>query len=145
MSTGAVADAPKLLAEMVYSGMFDRFPRLQMVFGEVNVGWVPLVLESMDDHYNRDRIWTRTELARMPSSYWRTNFAATFIIDKFGIRNRDLIGSETILWSTDYPHHRCDWLESQRLIAEHMDGVAAAEATAMCAGNAARIYGIAAS
>jgi hypothetical protein len=71
MSTGAVADAPKLLAEMVYSGMFDRFPRLQMVFGEVNVGWVPLVLESMDDHYNRDRIWTRTELARMPSSYWR--------------------------------------------------------------------------
>jgi len=145
MSTGAVADAPKLLAEMVYSGMFDRFPRLQMVFGEVNVGWVPLVLESMDDHYLRDRIWTKTELERMPSTYWRTNFAATFIIDKFGIRNRDLIGSETILWSTDYPHHRCDWLESQRLIADHMDGVPAAEAAAMCAGNAARIYGLAAS
>jgi predicted TIM-barrel fold metal-dependent hydrolase len=142
MSTGAVADAPKLLAEMVYSGMFDRFPRLQFVFGEVNVGWVPVVLESMDDHYNRDRIWTKTELQRMPSTYWKTNFAATFIIDRFGIRNRDQIGSETIMWSTDYPHHRCDWLESQRIIAEHMQGVPAQEAAAMCAGNAARIYGI---
>jgi predicted TIM-barrel fold metal-dependent hydrolase len=142
MSTGAVQDAPKLLAELVYSGMFDRFPKLQFVFGEVNVGWVPLVLESMDDHYVRDRIWTKTELERMPSTYWRTNFAATFIIDKFGIRNRDLIGPETILWSTDYPHHRCDWLESQRIIREHMDGVSADEATAMCSGNAARIYGL---
>jgi len=143
MSTGAVSDAPKLLAEMIYSGMFDRFPRLQIVFGEVNIGWVPVVLESMDDHYVRDRIWTKTELDRMPSTYWRTNFAATFIIDKFGIRNRDLIGPETILWSTDYPHHRCDWLESQRIIAEHMQGVPADEAAAMCAGNAARIYGLA--
>ncbi|HSQ00511.1 MAG TPA: amidohydrolase family protein [Candidatus Dormibacteraeota bacterium] len=143
MSTGAVQDAPKLMAEMVYSGMFDRFPTLQIVFGEVNVGWVPEVLESMDDHYTRDRIWTKTELARMPSTYWRTNFAGTFIIDKFGIRNRDLIGPETILWSTDYPHHRCDWPESQRLIAEHMQGVPRDEAAAMCAGNAVRIYKLA--
>jgi predicted TIM-barrel fold metal-dependent hydrolase len=140
MSTGAVADAPKLLAE---SGMFDRFPKLRIVFGEVNVGWVPEVLESMDDHYTRDRIWTKTDLARMPSTYWKTNFAATFIIDKFGVRNRDLIGPETMLWSTDYPHHRCDWLESRRIIAEHMEGVPADEAAAMCAGNAARIYGLA--
>ena len=66
MSTGAVQAAPKLLAEMVYSGMFDRFPKLKIVFGEVNVGWVPLVLESMNDHYLRDRIWTKTELERMP-------------------------------------------------------------------------------
>jgi len=79
----------------------------------------------------------------MPSSYWRDQLRPRpFIIDKSGFRNRDLIGPETILWSTDYPHHRCDWLESQRLIAEHMDGVRR-EAAAMCAGNAARIYGIA--
>ena len=143
MSTGAVADAPKLLAEMVYSGMFDRFPRLQMVFGEVNVGWVPVVLESMDDHYNRDRIWTKTELQRMPSTYWKTNFAATFIIDRFGVRSRDQIGTETMMWSTDYPHHRCDWHETRRIIDEHMQGVPAREAAAMCAGNAQRIYGIA--
>jgi len=142
MSTGAVQDAPKLMAEMIYSGMFDRFPKLQIIFGEVNVGWVPEILESMDDHYTRDRIWTKTDLKRMPSTYWKTNFAGTFIIDKFGIRNRDLIGYETILWSSDYPHHRCDWLESQRIIKEHMAGVPANEAAAMCAGNAARLYGL---
>jgi predicted TIM-barrel fold metal-dependent hydrolase len=140
MSTGAVADAPKLMAEMIYSGMFDRFPKLQFVFGEVNVGWVPEVLESMDDHYNRDKIWTHTELKRMPSTYWKTNFAATFIIDKFGIKNRHEMGVDTIMFSTDYPHHRCDFGETQRIIEEHMKGVSPDERAKMLAGNAARVY-----
>jgi hypothetical protein len=34
--------------------------------------------------------------------------------------------------------------ETQRLIAEHMDGVPASEAAAIRAGNAARIYGLSA-
>jgi predicted TIM-barrel fold metal-dependent hydrolase len=142
MSTGALADAPKIICEMIFSGMFDRFPGLRIVFGEVNVGWVPVLKELMDDHYNRDRYWTRTNLAKMPSDYWRSNFAATFIIDKFGVRHRDEIGVETMLWSNDYPHHRCDWLESRRIIDEHMDGVPAAEREAMLSGNAVRIYGL---
>ena len=76
----------------------------------------------------------------MPSTYWNSNFAATFIIDKFGVKNRADIGVNTICWSTDYPHHRCDWLESQRIITEHMQGVNDTERAAMLAGNAVRIY-----
>jgi hypothetical protein len=140
MSTGAVSDAPKLLAERVQRDAFHRSPRPGS-FCEVNIGWVPVVLESMDDHYVRDRIWTKTP-ARMPST------TGAPISRR---RSSSMSGSATATdrarddpWSTDYPHHRCDWLESQRIIAEHMQGVPAAEAAAMCAGNAARIYGIAA-
>jgi len=82
----------------------DRFPRLQMVFGEVNVGWVPLVLESMDDHFNRDRIWTkdraRAHAEQLLADQLRRDLHHRQVRD----RNRDLIGPETILWSTDYPH-----------------------------------------
>ena len=143
MSCSAMADSPKIIGQFIFAGVFDRFPKLQCVLGETNVGWVPVFLEMMDDHYIRDRHWTQTNLERMPSSYWRSNWAATFIIDKFGIKNRAAIGSETIMWSTDYPHHRCDWLESQLIIEEHMDGVPADERAAMLAGNAVRIYGLA--
>ncbi len=143
MSTGALADAPKLMCELIFAGVFDRFPKLKFVFGEVNVGWVPALKELMDDHYNRDRHWTKTNLKKMPSEYWESNFAGTFIIDKFGVKHRDEIGIDTMLWSTDYPHHRCDWLESQRIIDEHMVGVPADERAKMLAGNTVRIYGLA--
>ena len=142
MSCTAFADSPKLVAQLIFAGVFDRFPKLQFVFGETNVGWVPVFKEMMDDHYLRDRHWTKTNLKRMPGTYWDSNFAATFIIDKFGIKNREDIGVKNILWSTDYPHHRCDWLESQRIISEHMKGVPDNERALMLAGNAVRIYGL---
>ena len=142
MSCTAFQDSPKLVAQLIFAGVFDRYPKLQFVLGETNVGWVPLFKELMDDHYQRDRYWTKTNLERMPSTYWNSNFAATFIIDKFGIKNRHDIGVNTVMWSTDYPHHRCDWLQSQRIINEHLEDVPEVERRAILAGNAARIYGL---
>ena len=140
MSCTAFQDSPKLVAQLIFAGVFDRFPKLQFILGETNIGWVPVFKELMDDHYLRDRHWSKCNLQRMPSTYWNSNFAATFIIDKFGVKNRADIGVNTICWSTDYPHHRCDWLESQRIITEHMQGVNDTERAAMLAGNAVRIY-----
>jgi predicted TIM-barrel fold metal-dependent hydrolase len=142
MSTTNMVDSPKIVASMVFAGVFDRYPKLRVVLGEVGIGWVPALLESMDDMYVRDRYWTKTSLERQPSSYWQSNFAATFIIDRFGVKNRHDMGVETILWSNDYPHHRCDWLETRRVIEEQMQGVPPAERAAMLAGNTARIYGL---
>lgn len=139
----SLENMPRLIGETVYSGIFDRYPNLRFVGGEVNVGWVPGALELLDDHYQRDRYWTKAKLEKdKPSDYYRSNWGLTFIIDKFGVKFRHEIGIETMLWSNDYPHHRCDWLESQRLIEEHMVGVPADERYLMTAGNAVRIYGL---
>ena len=54
------------LTRHFFSGLFDRFPKLQMVFGEINVGWIPAVLENMDDVYARDRYWSKTEIKILP-------------------------------------------------------------------------------
>lgn len=142
MSTTAMADSPKLVAELIFQGVFDRYPKLKFGLGETNIGWVPAFLEMMDDHYDRDHHWSNCHLKKRPSEYWKSNFHATYIIDRFGMRNRHAIGVETIMFSTDYPHHRCDWLETQRIIKEHMEGVPEAERKAILAGNAARLYGL---
>jgi predicted TIM-barrel fold metal-dependent hydrolase len=94
----------------------------------------------MDDHYERDAAWTKTNLARKPSDYWRSNWAATFLVDRFGVANRHWIGVENVLWSSDYPHHRTDWPESQKYIKEMMEDVPEAERRLMLAGNAARLF-----
>ena len=66
----------------------------------------------------------------------------TFIIDKYGVKNRHAVGLETLMWSTDYPHHGCDWPRSRQVVAEMFEGVPAAERRAITHENAARLYGI---
>lgn len=131
------------IAETIFSGMFDRFPTLQIVAAEVGVGWIPNLLETIDDHYERDHKWIGVkDLKKKPSEYWKSNWAATFIIDHYGVKNRDTLGVGTIMWSNDYPHHRADFGETRRIIEEHMAGVPADERHAILAGNAVRIYGL---
>lgn len=46
-------DAPHRMVEMIFSGVFDRFPDFNVVFGEVDFGWVPYIKERMDNNYKR--------------------------------------------------------------------------------------------
>jgi predicted TIM-barrel fold metal-dependent hydrolase len=143
MSCSSIEQMPYIVAETIFSGLFDRFPKLQFVGAEVNIGWVPEVLEMMDDHYERDAHWTKTSLKKKPSEYWYSNWAATFLMDHFGVAVRKWVGIENALWSTDYPHHRTDWPESMPLLEKVMKDVPAAEKHAMLAGNSMRIFNIA--
>ena len=70
---------------------------------ETGVGWVPHLLEMMDDRYWRNRHWTGIQLKHPPSEYWRRNWAGTFIIDRSGIALREMVGIENMMWSTDFP------------------------------------------
>ena len=50
---GRFFDAPNRMIEMVFAGVFDRFPELDVVFAEVDFGWVPYVKEQIDNNYQR--------------------------------------------------------------------------------------------
>jgi predicted TIM-barrel fold metal-dependent hydrolase len=72
----------------------------------------------------------------------RRNVLATFIRDRVGIRLRDLIGVETMMWSSDYPHSDSTWPESQAVITHEMFDVPPDEKRLILGGNAATLYGI---
>ena len=61
--------------------------------------------------------------------------------DTFGIRNRDDVGVERMLWSSDYPHISADWPYSWRTIQASMSGVPPEDEHLILAGNAPRLYG----
>ena len=46
-----------------------------------------------------------------------------------------------MMWSTDYPHHGCDWPRSRSVVQVRFEGVSAAEHRAITYENAARLYG----
>jgi predicted TIM-barrel fold metal-dependent hydrolase len=47
-----------------------------------------------------------------------------------------------VMWSTDYPHHGCDWPRSRDTVAKMFEGVADGERKKITYENAAKLYGI---
>lgn len=130
----------KPLADIVYGGLFERFPRLKVVAVETGIGWIPYYLDSLDDIFLRHRFHTSTHLKRMPSEYFREHIWATFITDPHGIENRHAIGIDRIMWSTDYPHSQTDWPHSMRTVAHEMRYVPEDEKRRIMCDNAAELY-----
>ncbi|MBI3743679.1 MAG: amidohydrolase family protein, partial [Chloroflexi bacterium] len=75
-----------------------------------------------------------------PSQYYYDNWLVTFIIDRFGVRNRHETGVKNIMWSNDYPHHGNDWPYSRKVIKDMFDDVPADEKHEIVCGNAMRTY-----
>jgi predicted TIM-barrel fold metal-dependent hydrolase len=139
---GAVAEFSGMFAKMIYSGMFDRFPGLQMVMAECGAGWVPHCVEHMDDHWWRNRVWSDSRLKHLPSYYFHKNWKAGFIREPFTVQNRNWFGVDNLMWANDYPHHRHDWPYSRRIIEETMAGVDPVDKHKMVCGNALKLYGL---
>ena len=137
---GAVGGASGFMSEFIYSGMFDRFPSLQLVAAETGAGWIPHFLEHMDDHWWRNRTWTDSQLELLPSAYFHRNWKVTFIREPFAVAVRHWIGIDNMMWSTDYPHHRHDWPYSRRVIEESFGGVPEQEKQLMICDNARGLY-----
>ena len=71
---GAVGGVSDAVARMIYSEMFDRFPKLKIVLAETGVGWLPHFLEHMDDHWWRNRVWTGFEARDAAVALFRAQF-----------------------------------------------------------------------
>ena len=133
---------PSTIGQLIFTGVFERFPELHVSMIETGVGWLPHFLEQIDDRYWRNRSWGNIPIKKAPSYYWFHNMSATFITDRNGIENRYGAGVDNIMWSTDYPHHGNDWPYSRKSIADMMGHIPADERHKICAGNAVRIFGL---
>jgi predicted TIM-barrel fold metal-dependent hydrolase len=135
-------DAMPILSEMILGGVLDRHPGLRFGLVEVGVGWIPFFMEQSDDNYLRHRFWTRTELSMPPSEFWARQCYATFQVDPYGLENRDRVGVETIMWSSDYPHAGSDWPYARERIGNQLRNVPDADRRLILSENAQRFYGI---
>ena len=52
-AAGRFTGATGHLIDLIFSGVFDRFPKLNLVFAEVDCGWLPYFKEQLDDGYYR--------------------------------------------------------------------------------------------
>jgi predicted TIM-barrel fold metal-dependent hydrolase len=133
-------DVPQRILQLIFSGVLDRFPELEIVLAEVDCGWIPYFKEQIDDRYHRLGRGSGLKLTMPPSEYMDRNFSYTYITDHFAVRNRADIGSDRMMWSSDYPHVGADWPNSWRTINADFSGVPEDERDLILAGNARRLY-----
>jgi predicted TIM-barrel fold metal-dependent hydrolase len=141
-----IAIAPLSIVEVVstltFTGILDRHPTLRYVLVECGIGWIPYFIERMDQTFAKHRFWTKSVIKEKPSFYWYRQGHATFIQDLAGVAERHRAGLKNIMWSTDYPHSDSTWPKSRDALAQHFEGVPAAERDLIAGGNAARLYGL---
>jgi hypothetical protein len=59
----------------------------------------------------------------LPSDFFRRNVVLSFQEDAIGIRLRDVIGVDNMMWGSDYPHSESTFLHSRKILAEILAGV----------------------
>jgi predicted TIM-barrel fold metal-dependent hydrolase len=131
-------------AQLLFSGVPQRFPRVRFLLVEANIGWIPTVLEQLDDMFLRYR-WFSGAVEHMketPSRIFHRNFWATFMVDTVGIELRHRMNQDHIMWSTDYPHTGSDWPNHRVTIERLFRGLPAADVKRMLHTNCKRLYGL---
>lgn len=133
------------MTQMVVSGLFDRFPKLQVYWAENNFGWLPEFLEQMDlayeaNHFWAERIFGVNRLARRPSEYVREHAYVGFFDDPFGVRVRHEVGVDHVLWGSDFPHEVSRWPHSIEHMQQQMAGVPEEETHKMLCGNTVKFF-----
>jgi len=132
-------------SQLVISGVFDRFPRLQIYWAENNVGWLPYFYEQIDHEYSINRFWAERylglpRLKRRPSEYLKEHAYWGFFEDHVGVKLRHEIGVDRMMWSTDFPHVVTRWPHSLEMMDSQMKDVPEEERHKMAAGNAVKFF-----
>ncbi len=131
-----------VVCDILFSGIFQRFPALKIVLVESNIGWIPTLLEQIDDMFLRYRWYTGAvnEQKTMPSTIFFRNFWATFMVDTVGMELRHRMNVDHLMWSTDYPHSGTDWPNSRLTIERVFRDVPRAEVKKMLHSNCKQLY-----
>jgi len=131
------------MCDMIFSGVFERHPRLMLAIVEFELSWAPSVIAAMDYTYRErhEEAFHRFKGNMRPSDFFHKNVVLSFQEDAVGIRLRDVIGVDNMMWGSDYPHSESTFPQSRKILAEILAGVPADEQAKIVGGTAARVYG----
>jgi predicted TIM-barrel fold metal-dependent hydrolase len=132
--------------ELVVGGVFERFPALKVVIVENEIGWLPFAVTQWDYFCLKRNTSGGAEqaasgLTKLPSAYVGQNIYATFFRDVLSANIFDSWGSDTFMWSNDFPHNNSTWPESRQFIEQQLAGVGDDVLMKVLRTNAERLYG----
>ncbi|HXY93990.1 MAG TPA: amidohydrolase family protein [Acidimicrobiia bacterium] len=159
-SVTTAADAPRDMAvcflfvnsqlafsDWLYSGLLEDFGRLKIVLSEGQVGWMPFVVQRIDNTWKKspERKEKRARRAKqLPSSAIPGRVFGCIFDDLEGLVNRHAIGTEQIMVETDFPHSDSTYPHSRDVLSKLVSeaGLTESETRQITRENAIRVYGL---
>jgi predicted TIM-barrel fold metal-dependent hydrolase len=135
-----IYEVPRSLITIIFSGVLERFPELQVVSTENDVGWMPYFLQKLDHVFEKFGQLSDEPLSMKPSEYARRQIFATFQDDPIGASNLQYFGASNYMWASDYPHLDSTWPNSRQVIEKNFADVPTENVTKIVYENAARLY-----
>jgi predicted TIM-barrel fold metal-dependent hydrolase len=129
----------RLVANLIISGLCERFPMLKMVSVESGIGWIPFMLNALDYHFDEN---AAEGLTMRPSEYFRRQMYACFWFENGPSLVHDIerLGIDNCMFETDFPHPTCLYPEPLRHITPTMHSVNRDFREKVLSRNAAFVY-----
>lgn len=141
------ADAVTTVFDMIWSGVFNRYPKLKVELVESEIGFLPFVLQQWDYYYNR---FSKPgdprgdfPIKRLPSEIFHDHVYATFMDDYVGTQALKYWGRDNCMWSSDYPHGNMTWPHSRAFIAKQIGDLDYATQERLISRNVIELYRLA--
>jgi predicted TIM-barrel fold metal-dependent hydrolase len=133
--SGAIAVASFLLG-----GIPERFPTLKVVFTSSSVDWIVFQLENSDWEWQQSQL--EKEQIPRPSEVFHRQCYVTTWFEKAGLKQRDFIGVDNILWQVGFPGSSSTYPETQAAVRENLGDLPDVERQKIIRDNAAKLYGL---
>lgn len=111
------------VCSVVVGGVLERFPRLRVAFLESGIGWVPFLMDRLDEEVEKRGEDEAPYLKFRPSEYL-TSGRCFFGVECGEKTIPDAIrttGDDCLLYSSDYPHWDGDWPHTVKTILGRED------------------------
>jgi predicted TIM-barrel fold metal-dependent hydrolase len=131
------------LVEWLVSGNLVRYPKLKIAYSESQIGWIPFILERLDNVFVHSAYAELPAIiTQPPSSYVPGRVYGCFFDDDTGLRNRDAVGVTQIAFEIDYPHQDTTWPNTSKVVERMAEQVTPEELERIVRTNAMEMLGL---
>jgi predicted TIM-barrel fold metal-dependent hydrolase len=130
-----------VVVNLLISRILMRFPKLKVVFAESALGWGAYLLEYTDFQAKGDRLHLEG-YDLTPSQLFKRQCYVVGWYDSTSLQTRDFIGTDNILWATNFPLPTSTWPRSRDYIARSFHEIPQNERRKILWENAAKLYQI---
>ncbi len=133
---------------LLFSGAFERHPGLKFVVTEAAAYWAPDLMWKWDQYMGGGHTTKKMaallqgKVSKLPSDYFGTNlFIGASTMSKEELRRRYVIGTDVVMWGTDYPHPEGTWPHTHERLRSDFGAIPVDDTADLLGLTAAHVYG----
>ena len=125
------------VANLIFSGLLDRFPSLKFVSVESGIGWLPFMLESLEYQFDENGV---TDLDLRPREYFQRQIYGSYWFEKDPSYAIKELGEDNLMFETDFPHATCLYPNVKGQMVRSLENLEPRVQRKLLYENAARVY-----